>query len=139
MDFLVSKNIILTMEDKHPTSNLTSEQRYRNYKLLLDTHEFFLNGGRITEDWLEEHKLYILRYRSWYSDYTTMNDEVEDENFRRICRDVETILSHLVMQIDKTNTYDPKVYKILNEYLKNMCECLFSEEELNDLMNNMRL
>ena len=127
------------MEDKHPTSNLTSEQRYRNYKLLLDTHEFFLKGGRITEDWLEEHKLYILRYRSWYSDYTTMNDEVEDENFRKICRDVETILSHLVMQIDKSNTYDPKVYQILNEYLKNMCECLFSEEELNDLMNNMRL
>lgn len=127
------------MEDRHPTSNLTSEQRYRNYKLLLDTHEFFLNGGRITEDWLEEHKVYILRYRSWYSDYTTMNDEVEDENFRKICRDVETILSYLVMQIDKTNTYDPKVYKILNEYLKNMCECLFSEDELNELMNNMRL
>ncbi len=127
------------MEDRHPTSNLTSEQRYRNYKLLLDTHEFFLNGGRITEDWLEEHKVYILRYRSWYSDYTTMNDEVEDENFRKICRDVETILSYLVMQIDKTNTYDPKVYKILNEYLKNMCECLFSDDELNELMNNMRL
>jgi hypothetical protein len=139
MDLIVSKNIILTMEDRHPTSNLTSEQRYRNYKLLLDTHEFFLNGGRITEDWLEEHKVYILRYRSWYSDYTTMNDEVEDENFRKICRDVETILSYLVMQIDKTNTYDPKVYKILNEYLKNMCECLFSEDELNELMNNMRL
>ena len=127
------------MEDRHPTSNLTSEQRYRNYKLLLDTNEFFLNGGRITEDWLEEHKVYILRYRSWYSDYTTMNDEVEDENFRKICRDVETILSYLVMQIDKTNTYDPKVYKILNEYLKNMCECLFSDDELNELMNNMRL
>jgi hypothetical protein len=139
MDLIVSKNIILTMEDRHPTSNLTSEQRYRNYKLLLDTHEFFLNGGRITEDWLEEHKVYILRYRSWYSDYTTMNDEVEDENFRKICRDVETILSYLVMQIDKTNTYDPKVYKILNEYLKNMCECLFSDDELNELMNNMRL
>jgi len=139
MDLLVSKNIILTMEDRHPTSNLTSEQRYRNYKLLLDTNEFFLNGGRITEDWLEEHKVYILRYRSWYSDYTTMNDEVEDENFRKICRDVETILSYLVMQIDKTNTYDPKVYKILNEYLKNMCECLFSDDELNELMNNMRL
>jgi len=128
-----------TMEDRHPTSNLTSQQRYHNYKLLLDTHEFFLNGGRITEDWLEEHKVYILRYRSWYSDYTTMNDEVEDENFRKICKDVETILSYLIMQIDKTNTYDPKVYKILNEYLKNMCECLFSDDELNELMNNMRL
>lgn len=126
-------------EDIHPISGLTAQQRYENYKLLLDTDRFFKIKGNITPEWIEIHKQHILKYRTWYSDYSKIDENIIEPEFRKICKEIETLISYLVHQINTTNTFHIEFYRILNEHLKSMCQSQFGDEDLEDIMANMNL
>lgn len=120
-------------------SDFTDEQRNTHYLQIANTLNYIESNGRVTEDWMEENKKVILKWREWIPDFTDVNGEVEDGEFRRRASQTETLITYLFRSIKSTGTFDVKVYGILLSHMKYMCEYLFSEDELNDLVEMMSL
>ena len=118
-------------------SGYSDTEKYQNYMQIVNTLKFFENNGHITEDWMEEHKWVIERWRDWVNDYSEVNNEVTDRSFRKACCEIETLLSYLIKSIRTTKTFDTKVYCILLHKMKYICDNLFDADELEMLMNNM--
>lgn len=126
-------------DDINPISGLTSQQRYENYKVILDTDLFFRSNGEITPEWMETHKNYICKYHTWCIDFRTTDSDIEDTEFRKKCNEVETLISYLFHQIKTTNTFEVAWYKLLNTYFKDMCRSQFGDDELEDLIAGMSI
>jgi hypothetical protein len=120
-------------------SGYSPNERYRNYMQIVNTLKFFENNGHITEDWMEEHRWIIELWRDWIDDYSTINPEFTDKGFRKACCEAETLISYLIRSIRTTKTFDTKVYYILVNKMKYICDTLFAEDEMEDLMGNMSL
>jgi len=120
-------------------STLTENQKFKNYLEITESIGHLKNGSRITEDWMEDNKAMILKWRDWIENYALINPEVNDRDFRRKCSDIEVILQHLCSTIKYTNTFEVKMYAVLLNYMKDICEHLFSDHELEELMGNMRV
>jgi hypothetical protein len=118
-------------------SGYSDTEKYQNYIQIVNTLKFFENNGHITEDWMEEHKWVIERWRDWINDYSEVNTDVTEKSFRKACSDIETLISYLIKSIRATKTFDTKVYYILLTKMKYICDNLFEAEELEMLMNNM--
>ena len=118
---------------------LSENQKYRNYLEITESIEHIKNGSRITEDWMEENKEIILKWRDWIENYSLINPEVSDIDFRRKCADIEVLLQHLCSMIKYSNTFEVKIYAILLNYMKDICEYLFSDKELDELMAKMSM
>jgi len=126
-------------DDIDSTMGLSEEQKYENYLQIIRNLQFIENDSRITEDWMEDNKWLILRYRDWIEDFTVVNSEIEDPEFRKKCRDTETILQYLCHSIHTQKTFDPKTYLILLRHLKYICESVFTDDEMEHLMSAMSL
>jgi hypothetical protein len=120
-------------------STLTENQKFKNYLEITESIGHLKNGSRITEDWMEDNKQMILKWRDWIENYALINPEVNDLDFRRKCSDIEVILQHLCSTIKYTNTFEVKMYAVLLNYMKDICEYLFSDQELDELMGSMRI
>jgi hypothetical protein len=92
---------------------LTEDQKTANWLQVYNAIKFLENDGRITEDWMEEQKYYILRWRDWIPDFSTLNQEVEDSTFRQRCVYAEGMMCQLIAMIRETKTFDPSVYLLL--------------------------
>jgi hypothetical protein len=120
-------------------SGFTEEQKYQNYLQLIRAIRFIENRERITEDWMEDNKSTILRWRDWIEDFTTLNAEVEDETFRKKCRDAETIMQYLCHSIRTQKTFDPKTYLIFLHHVKYICDTLFTDAEMEEMMSMLSM
>lgn len=120
-------------------SGLTDKQKYQNYLQVVRTLKFVETGSRITEDWMEENKWLILRWRDWIENFAILNLEVEDEEFRKKCRDTETIIQYLCHSIHTQQTFDPKTYLIFLRHLKYICDTLFTDDEMEHLMSMLSM
>jgi hypothetical protein len=120
-------------------SGYSPNERYRNYMQIVNTLKFFENNGHITEDWMEEHKSIIELWRDWIDDYSTINPEFTDKGFRKACCETETLISYLIRSIRTTKTFDTKVYYILVNKMKYICDSIFVDDEMEDLMSSMSL
>lgn len=126
----------ITMEDEN--TNLYSSP-YENYLRVLETIQTLETNTRLTEDWYEEHKQHILKYRDYFSNFGTINQEVEDREFRTKARDIEVILSSLVHEVKSRKLFNVKTYLILNKLLKEIVEFLWSEEDLASMIEKMSM
>jgi len=120
-------------------SGYSDTEKYQNYMQIVNTLQFFENKGHITEDWMEENKWIIERWRDWIDDYSVINQEVTEIAFRRACVEAETLISYLIKSIRTSRTFDTKVYHILVHKMKYICDTLFTAEEMEQLMTNMAL
>ena len=120
-------------------SGFSDNEKYANYMEIINTIKFFESNGHISEDWMEENKWRIEKWRDWISDYSDIHPEVTDKAFRKACSDAETVLQYLIQCIRSTKTFDTKVYFILLNKLKYICDSMFEEGELENLMSNMGL
>lgn len=120
-------------------SGYSETEKYQNYMQIVNILKFFENNGHITEDWMEENKWIIERWRDWIDDYSVINAEVTDTTFRKACTETETLLSYLIKSIRTTKTFDTKVYRILATKIKYICDTLFTADEMEELMNKMAL
>ena len=91
----------------------TDEQKYQHWLQVFNAIKFIENGERITEDWMEDQKYHILRWRDWFSNFSNINPEIEDPTFRLRCVYAEGIMQQLVVMIRETKTFDPSVYLLL--------------------------
>jgi hypothetical protein len=119
--------------------NYDDSQKHANYCVLLRTVEFAKNNGRITEDWMEEHKSLIMQYREWIADYSRVNEEIQEASFRKTCYDTETLISCLVSSIKATGSFDPKIYIMLVKHLIKICDATFAEDDLNACLEMMKI
>lgn len=127
----------VTMEDDEET-DLYSD-KYENYCRLQRTVTFLTNGGRVTEEWMEEHRLHILKYREIITDYTHVNDDIKDPDFRKTAQETEVLLSNLVQSISVNRFFNVRFYMMLNQHMLKLCEYFFSEEELELCMSKLSI
>lgn len=112
---------------------------YNNYLRLLNTIHSLENSVRFTEDWYEEHKRHILKYREIFSNYALINEDITDPKFRKLADETETLLSNLVHDIKIRNTFSLKIYLLLNKHLKELCDLIYGEDELMNLLNELSI
>jgi hypothetical protein len=120
-------------------SGYSDTERYENYMEIVKALKFLENNGHITEDWMEEHRWLIEKWRDWVSNYCDINPEVRDKGFRKACNDTETLISYLIRSIRTTKTFDIKVYCILLTKMKYICDTLFDQYELEQMMGQMNM
>jgi len=113
---------------------LTDTQRYTNYNQLVKTIEFLDKRGRITEDWMEDHKKLILNYRQWLPNFGVINEDVTDHEFRFRCEETEEMMRFNCESIRLHGTFDPRVYHSMVKNMKYICDTIYSEEELIQCM-----
>jgi hypothetical protein len=90
-------------DSEDETDLFTEEQKTQNWLQVYNATKFIENDGRITEDWMEEQKYHILKWRDWIPNFSTLNQDVEDPAFRAKCSYAEQIITHLVESIRQTN------------------------------------
>ena len=112
--------------------------KFKNYKIVVNSIKT-IEDEEITEDWVEFHKDRITLYREWVYDYSIINPEVHDVQFRKMATHVETLLTHLLRQVYQDHTFDPGVYLLLNQAMKFMIEYFMDRDELSDFMEKMTI
>lgn len=112
---------------------------YENYFRLLTAIKDIETGTRLTEDWFEEHKRHILKYRNEFPNFKEVNKDTRDQTFRRKADETEIILSNLVHEIRVSHTFTPKMYLLLNKRMKELCDIMWGEDELLEMMGSMRM
>ena len=116
----------------------TDAQKYEHWLQVFNAIQFIENGGRITEDWMEDQKYQILRWRDWFPDFSNINPEIEDSAFRVRCSYTEEIMRQLLYMIKETKTFDPSVYLILLksiEYIRSSVTTIDDISEWIGMMN----
>jgi hypothetical protein len=110
---------------------------YDNYLRLISVIQLIESGARVTEDWVEEHKQHILKYRDAFPNFRKVNEEMDDSDFRRKADETEVILSNLVHEVITRKTFTVKLYLLLNKRMKELCEIIWGEDELSDMLGRM--
>jgi hypothetical protein len=120
-------------------SGYSDTEKYENYMHIINTLKFFENNGHITKDWMEHHRWVIEKWRDWIDNYSVINEDVTSKDFRKACSDAETLVAYLIRSIRATSTFDTKVYYILLNKMKYICDTLFDGDDIEELMNRMSL
>lgn len=112
---------------------------YDNYLRILTAIKDIESGARLTEDWFEEHRQHILKYRDVFPNFREVNEDTQDHRFRNKAEETEIILSNLVHEIQVKYIFTPKLYLLLNKHMKELCEILWGEEELLEMLGRMTM
>jgi hypothetical protein len=102
---------------------------HENYCRLQRTTKFLQTGGRITEDWIEEHRRHVRKYCEIFWNMSEFHPEITDPTFRQKAKEVEVLLEYLRI------TFDVRGYFQLNQDLIQMTEILMTEDDLLACMN----
>lgn len=125
--------------EEHPVSGLTDDQRVNNFAKIMTTNQYLDDGGAITDEWMAEHKQLILQYREWISDYSIVNDEIEEISFRKCCSETEILLSQLCHSIWSSGTFNVKIYHIFMRRMKQILDTIYTEDELSELLGGLSM
>ena len=125
--------------DVDPRSGLTDNEKFQNYAKLSRTIHYLESGNSITEDWMTEQKANILKYREWIPNFSYINIDIQLKDFRRTCKDTEYTIQYLCESIRRTKTFDPAIYVTLLRQMKLICDTIFSEAEMEEMMQMMSL
>jgi hypothetical protein len=112
---------------------------HENYLRLLQTIETIEGGARLTEDWYEEHKEHIEKYRDVFPNFHKVNEDIEADEFRKKANEGEILLSNLVNEIQLRKTFNVRIYLALNKKLKELCEFIWGEDELLNMLGRMSM
>ena len=121
----------------------TDEEKRTHYQILIDTIQFLSNNGRVTEDWMEEHKKLIMKYRRAYmEDMKYVNSEIQDSEFREAAREAEALLSKMVNTIIKQGTFNLQTYLLFCKKINFMVDFVstyYPESEIESLLSEMKI
>lgn len=112
---------------------------HENYLRILNTIQTIESKCRLTEDWFEEHKQHIFKYREVFPNFRNVNEDMEDKDFRKKADETEILLSNLIHEIKHRSLFDVKVYLLLNKRMKELCELIWGEDELLEMLGKMGL
>lgn len=118
---------------------LSDTQKHENYLQLINAIKYIEEGGRISEDWCEESKKYVRKWREWIPDFSEINEEREDNDFRKLCNETETIMKYIYGTILRTNYLDSKLYLLLLQHMKKILDMLEEDNELDNMLKMMSI
>lgn len=125
--------------DNMEQPEFNDEEKHQNYCRIARTIEFLQNGERITEDWMIENIEYIKMYRSWISDFSEINLEKDDTEFRKCCQETETLMQYLSRTVNMSDYFDTKVYLIFLQHMKKICDMLMDDDDLETCMRMLSM
>lgn len=128
----------MDLEDES-TMELSDAEKHTNYLAIAKTIEFIQSGGRITEDWTEEHKRLIRQWREWISDFSQINEEREDAEFRKLCNETETIMRYIYGTLNRASYLDVKAYLLLLQHMKKIIDMLANDDEMEEMMKMLSM
>jgi hypothetical protein len=138
MEDIYQKLESVTMEDDEEEIDIYSDV-YENYCRLQRTVTFLTNGGRVTEEWMEEHRLHILKYNEMFPNFSQTNLEIKDPEFRKTAQNAEVLLTNLVQSIRVNRFFNVRFYLMLNQHMIKLCQHIFTEDELELCMSKMSI
>jgi hypothetical protein len=138
MEDIYQKLESVTMEDDEEEIDIYSDV-YENYCRLQRTVTFQTNGGRVTEEWMEEHRLHILKYNEMFPNFSQTNLEIRDPEFRKTAQNAEVLLTNLVQSISTNRFFNVRFYLMLNQHMIKLCQHIFTEDELELCMSKMSI
>ena len=118
---------------------ITDAQRHQNYLELINAIKYMEDGGRVTEDWSDEGKKYVRKWREWIPDFSNINEEREDVTFRKVCNETETIMKYVHGTIVRSNYLDPKLYLLLLQHMRKMIDLITADDEMDDMMKMLSM
>ena len=124
-------------ESMDPYSGYSDTEKYEHYLQIFKTIHFFESNGHVTEDWMQHHMWVIEKWRDWIFDYSEVNPEITEKEFRKVCNETETLITYLIHSIRTTKTFDTRVYHILLTKMKYICDNIFDADELAGMMSSM--
>lgn len=124
-------------ESESEEEMFTDEQKTAHWLQVYNAIKFLENDGRITEDWMEDQKYHILRWRDWIPNFSTLNQEVEDPTFRAKCAYAEQIMTHLVESITQTKTFDPSIYLVLLKSIEYIRSSITNVDDITEWITYM--
>lgn len=113
----------------------TDDEKSYNYTMLMNAIDHNTHNKRITEDWMEDHKKFIMLIRNTYDNFALANIEIKDRRFRLLAENSELILSHLAYEIQTEQTFTVVMYFSLCQNLKRMFEIATEDDGLCELLN----
>lgn len=114
-------------------------QRENNYLELVAAIQYLDRNGRLTEDWLEDSRRLIRKYRIWWPNMRFINEEITDLDFRKICGEAEVLLAELMRGVHANDFVNVKLYAMFLKKLKTIIDRVIPDDQkdlsgLEDLM-----
>jgi hypothetical protein len=123
------------MEDE----KMDDSQRENNYLELVAAIEYIERAGRLSEDWLEDSRALIRKYRTWWPNMAFMNQEIQDKEFRKMCGEAELLLAELIRGVHANDFVNVKLFGIFLNKVKLIIDHVIPDKDkdlsgLEDLM-----
>lgn len=118
---------------------MTENQRENNYLELVAAIEYLKRNGRLSEDWLEDSRALIRKYRTWWPNMAFMNPEIQDKDFRKMCGEAELLLAELMRGVQSNDFVNVKLFGIFLNKVKLIIDHVIPDKDkdlsgLEDLM-----
>lgn len=118
---------------------MTENQRENNYLELVGAIEYLKRNGRLSEDWLEDSRALIRKYRVWWPNMAFMNPEIQDKDFRKMCGEAELLLAELMRGVQSNDFVNVKLFGIFLNKVKLIIDHVIPDKDkdlsgLEDLM-----
>jgi hypothetical protein len=117
----------------------TEEEKYQHYLLMVAAIKLLKTKQEITPQWMETHKTQIIKIRETIPNFNEINEDIENPTFRKNLQDADTILSYMIKTIKTSGTFDTRMYLIFNQKVLATLEELFSEKELEEMLNSLSI
>lgn len=114
----------------------SDHEKHSNF-LRVKEHIYLLNTSRLTEDIMEDFKKNLRSLRENFYDFTEVNPEIKDYEFRAAGVEAETMISHIFHDINTHGSFNTGHYLQLLHAILKMSEFILDEDELVGLMGSM--
>ena len=125
--------------DIDSVSGLTEDEKYVNFLNIMNTVRYIENGGLATTEWVDEQKKNVVMYREWISDYSKINEEIEDDDFRKCCSETEVLLQNLCHMIEKQGILNLKLFGMFMKHMKHILDTVFTDDQMAELLEKLSL
>ena len=115
-----------------------SDEEKRSNFLRVKEHIYLLNTSRLTEDIMEDFKKNLYALRNTFTDFTMVNLEIRDFEFRSAGVEAETMISHIFDDMKTYGSFNTGDYLRLLHAILKMSEFIIADDELVDLLGTMR-
>lgn len=118
---------------------MTENQRENNYLELVAAIKYLERAGRLSEDWLEDSRAMIRKYRTWWPNMAFLNQEIQDRDFRKMCGEAELLLAELMRGVQSNDFVNVKLFGIFLNKVKAIIDRIIPDDQkdltgLEDLM-----
>ena len=107
------------------------------YLQIIQTVQYLRKGGAITDTWIRDQAEQIREYRQACNDFSEIQEDMEDVEFRKAATNVEDILNVLCVDLFYSRPFQLEKYYEMMVSMEIMCRAFITERELMECMEKM--